>query len=336
MTLKEKLSWGVLGAAGIAKLRMIPAIQESESGRVAALASRSADKATEVAKQFGVERAYGSYDELLADQDIDAIYIPLPNSMHCEWSIKALQAGKHVLCEKPLAISADECRRMVEAAGRSNRLLIEAFWYRHHPQNHLVREAIAEGKLGELRVVRAYHHGNVTDPATNVRMKSELAGGTLVDNGPYPVNLCRWLFGKEPRAVSAFFEFDPVYKVDVSFSGLLDFGPSQVGIVDTGFKHAYKHRYEVIGDRGYVVADRFLVHADMTATLRFSIDGQVSERQIPPTNAFVRQVDAFAACLRDGAESLTPAEDAIKNLTVIEALYQSGREGRHVPIPGIR
>ena len=331
--INEQLNWGVLGAARIATNQMIPAIQQSDTGRVAAIASRSAAKASDVAEHFGIDRSYGSYDDLLADPDIDVIYNPLPNSMHLEWSVKSAKAGKHILCEKPLGATADECRQMIDAAAQNNVLLIEAFWYRYHPKNLMIKEMVDDGSLGTLRAVRAYHYGTETRPTTSIAMSSELAGGALLFGGCYPVNLSRWLFGREPKTVSAIFEFDPLYKVDVTFNGLLDFGANQHGIANCGFHHAEKSRYEVIGERGYAVVEPFLTGDPGAMIVRFEIDGRKFERQTPPANAFVIQVDAFTSCLKGEAESLTTAEDAAKNMTVIDSLFRSGRTGRHVAIP---
>ena len=331
--IKDKLNWGVLGAAQIATNQMIPAIQQSGTGRVAAIASRGASKASDVAKRFGIERSYGSYDELVADPQIDAIYNPLPNSLHLEWTVKSANAGKHILCEKPMGATADECRRMIEAAIQNNVLLIEAFWYRYHPKNLMIKEIVDEGRLGKLRAVRAYHYGMQKNRARSIAMSSELAGGALLFGGCYPVNLSRWLFGREPRTVSAIFEFDAVYEVDTTFNGLLDFGAGRHGTANCGFDHAEFSRYEVIGERGYGVVEPFLTGNHGPMTVHFDIDGRKFTRETPPANAFVLQVDAFASRLKGGPESLTTAEDAVKNMTVIDSLFRSGRTGRHVAIP---
>ena len=328
----DKLNWGILSTARIANLHVIPATQQSRTGRVLAIASRSSEKAAEFAERFGIERHYGSYEELLADPDIDAIYNPLPNSMHHEWSIKAAKAGKHILCEKPLGVDVDECRQMIEAARKNNVLLIEAFWYRQHPQHQPVRDAIAEGRLGKIRQIRGYLHVDIANLGSNIRMSKQLAGGTLMDGGCYPVNLCRWLYQAEPRVVSAVMDIDPKHGVEVSFNGMLDFGDGQVGLVSSGFKYARKVSYQVFGELGYALVERFLTSDHTDTTVRLVIDDRISEYHFPAVNAYTLQADAFAACLRDGVESLTPAEDAIGNMAVIKALYLSSRTGRHVSL----
>ena len=329
----EKLKWGVLGTADIATRQVIPATQRSESGRVAAIASRSEEKAAHAARAFDIERHYGSYEHLVEDSGLDAIYIPLPNSMHLEWVIRAAEAGKHILCEKPLGVTADECRQMVNAARKNKVLLVEAFWYRHHPQNQLVKSLVTTGSLGELKIVRGYLQGKGFNPESNIRFSSKLGGGTLLDGGCYPINLCRWLYEREPSVVSAMFEYDDHYKVDVGFYGILQFGDGQFGFTSSGYKHARSVSYEVYGDRGSAVVETFMTGDHESTTVRLIIDGQVSERTFPPVNAYTLQADSFARCLRDGEAPLTPAEDAIKNVAVIEALFESGRTGRHVSVP---
>ena len=332
MTKTDKLNWGILSTARIANLHVIPATQQSETGRVLAIASRSSEKASEFSDRFGIERHYGSYEELLADPDVDAIYNPLPNSMHLEWSIRAAEAGKHILCEKPLGVDVAECRQMIAAARKHGVLLIEAFWYRHHPQHQPVRDAIAEGRLGKIRQIRGYLHVDIANLSSNIRMSKELAGGTLMDGGCYPVNLCRWLYQAEPRVVTAIMDVDPNHGVEVSFNGILDFGDGQVGLVSSGFKYARKVSYQVFGERGYALVEKFLNSDHDEATARLVIDGRPCEYHFPPINAYTLQADAFAACLRNGTESLTPAEDAIGNMATIQALYRSSREGRHVSL----
>lgn len=330
---RDKLRWGVLGTADIAVRQVIPATQQSQSGRVAAIASRSLEKAANAARSLEIERYYGSYEHLLADPDLDAVYIPLPNSMHLEWVTRAAEAGKHILCEKPLGVTADQCGKMVNAAQENDVLLVEAFWYRHHPQNQLVKDLVAAGSLGELKIIRGYLQGMASNPETNIRFSAELAGGTLLDGGCYPVNLCRWLYQREPTVVSAMFEYDDHYAVDVAFYGILKFGDGQFGFTSSGYRHARSVSYEVYGDRGSAVVESFMTSDHASTTVRLLIDGESSERKFPPVNAYTLQAESFVESVREGTAPLTPADDAIKNLAVIEAIIESGRTGRHVSVP---
>lgn len=333
MANRDKLRWGVLGTADIAVRQVIPATQQSRSGHVGAIASRSQAKAAYAARSLEIERYYGSYEHLLADPELEAIYIPLPNSMHLEWVTRAAEAGKHILCEKPLGVTADECRQMVSAARKNNVLLVEAFWYRHHPQNQLVKSLVTAGSLGELKIIRGYLQGKAPDPETNIRFSVELGGGTLLDGGCYPVNLCRWLYNRDPSVVSAMFEYDDHYAVDVAFYGILQFGDGQFGFASSGYRHARSVSYEVYGDRGSVSVESFMTSDHKSTTVRLMIDGEASERKFPPVNAYTLQADSFARCVREGETPITPADDAIKNMAVIEALIESGRTGRHVSVP---
>ncbi len=333
MASRHKLRWGVLGTADIAVRQVIPATQQSRSGHVAAIASRSLENAANAARSLEIERYYGSYEHLLADPDLDAVYIPLPNSMHLKWVTRAAEAGKHILCEKPLGVTADECRQMVSAARKNNVLLVEAFWFRHHPQNRLVKSLVAEGSLGEPKIIRGYLQGKATNPESNIRFSSELAGGTLLDGGCYPVNLCRWLYQREPSVVSAMFEYDYRYNVDVAFYGILQFGDGQFGFASSGYRHARSVSYEVYGDRGSASVESFMTSDHKSTTVRLMIDGEASERKFPSVNAYTLQAESFVENVREGTAPLTPADDAIKNMAVLEALIESGRTGRHVSVP---
>ncbi len=193
--------WGVLGVAKIATEKVIPAMQECQHGQVVAIASRSAEKAQQAAARLGLPRSFGSYEDLLADPDIDAIYNPLPNHLHVPWSIKALEAGKHVLCEKPLALTADEGQKLVDAAARYPHLkVMEAFMYRHHPQWVAVQKLVAEGTVGSLRSIGSFFSYFNRDPG-NVRNQAEIGGGGLMDIGCYPISMSRFICGSEPHRV---------------------------------------------------------------------------------------------------------------------------------------
>jgi predicted dehydrogenase len=220
----RKIRWGVLGVAKIATEKVIPAMQKCQDAEVAAIASRTLEKAQAAARRLGLGKVYGSYEELLADPDIDAIYNPLPNHLHVPWSIKALEAGKHVLCEKPIGLSAADGQTLVEAGRRHPRLkLMEAFMYRHHPQWITARRLVAEGRIGPLCTVQtlfSYFNDNPRD----VRNQAAIGGGGLLDIGCYAVSLSRFLFDREPQRVLGIVEFDPQFGTDRLASGMLDFG----------------------------------------------------------------------------------------------------------------
>jgi len=223
----KKIRWGVLGAAKIARTKVIPAMQRAQEGEVTALASRSLETARAAAAALGIPKAYGSYEELLADPDVDAVYNPLPNHLHVPWSIKAAEAGKHVLCEKPIALSAEEARSLIAVRDRTGVLIEEAFMVRTHPQWRAVREEVRAGRLGELRAIQmAFSYFN-RDPQ-NVRNQAGIGGGALMDIGCYPIVLSRFLFEAEPVRVIASIDRDPEFGTDRLTSALLEFerGPS--------------------------------------------------------------------------------------------------------------
>ena len=323
------LQWGVLGTTNLAVEQVISAIQNSRRGRVAAIASLHREEMEKVANKLDVGRCYDSYEQLLADSRIDAIYVALPNSLRCEWVIQAIESGKPVLCQNPIAASADECRRMIEVARQKDVFLVEASGYRHHPQHQLVREGLIQGRLGKIRVVRA----QLQDPVPENGSSEKLAGSTLMDGGSSLVNLCRWFYRREPTRVSASFRMDPADGVDLSFDGELDFGDDQQGVIAGMFQNGQRtSSYGVEGDRGQLVVEPFLGSEEDSLTIRLTIDGQTSEQHFPAANNFTLQVDAFASCLKEGTPPLPPAEDALQNITVIEALYQSGQTGQQVSV----
>ncbi len=245
-----KIRWGVLGAAKIARTKVIPAMQRAQEGEVTALASRSLETARSAAAALGIAKAYGSYEELLADPDIDAVYIPLPNHLHVPWSIKAAEAGKHVLCEKPIALSADEARTLVAARDRTGVLIQEAFMVRTHPQWLAVRDEVRGGRLGELRAIQmAFSYFN-RDPK-NVRNQADIGGGALMDIGCYPIVLSRFLFEAEPVRVIASIDRDPEFGTDRLTSALLEFERGQSAFTCSTQLVPYQ-RTQVLGTRGRI------------------------------------------------------------------------------------
>jgi predicted dehydrogenase len=219
----KKIRWGVLSTARIGTETVIPAMQLGEYCTVTAIASRRLEKAQAAAGQLGIEKAYGSYEELLADPDIDAVYIPLPNHLHVPWTIKALNAGKHVLCEKPIGLSAAEAQVLLSAARKFPRLkVMEAFMYRHHPQWQWAKQKVIEGEVGEVRTIQSFFSYYNADP-DNIRNKADIGGGGLMDIGCYCISLSRFIFETEPWRVCGIIEEDPSMKVDRLTSGILEF-----------------------------------------------------------------------------------------------------------------
>jgi len=325
----EPVRWGVLGAARIALDKVIPSMQEGEHSRVVAIASRSADKARAAAGALGIERAYESYDALIADPDIEAIYNPLPNHLHVPWSIRAVQAGKHVLCEKPIAMTAKEAVELRDAARRAGVLVGEAFMVRSHPQWIETRRLVESGRIGELQLVHG-HFSYTRRDATDVRSRVEFGGGALFDIGCYPIVIARWMFGAEPRAAVAAIDRDPEFGVDRITSGLLRFDGG-LATFDCGGSMVAHQRMELFGSRGRMQLDLpFTPRA--TERCRIMIDdGSRSGDEIveiDAANQYTLQGDRFSAAIRGVGEVPTSIDSAIANMSAIDALFRSAETGR--------
>jgi D-xylose 1-dehydrogenase (NADP+, D-xylono-1,5-lactone-forming) len=323
---QPKVRWGVLSTSNIGRRAVLPAIQRSSNGELLAVASRDAEMARAFAGELGIPRAYASYAQLLADPEIEAVYIPLPNSLHREWTIKAAQAGKHILCEKPLALNAAECAEMEAAARDNGVLLIEAFMYRFHPQTERVIELIRQGAIGQPRLIHAAFTFRLTNPA-NIRLQANLGGGALMDVGCYCVNLSRTLFDAEPIEAQAFASWS-AGGVDEQMIGGLRFAEGYAQF-DCALTLARRETYQVVGSEGVIEAPvAFLPgHGDTTIRIR----GGAGERSetIAGVDEYQLMAEHFAACVRGQATLRYPPAEAAANMRAIEALYRSARnDGR--------
>ena len=324
------IRWGILGTANIAIKRFIPGVRASRNGVVHAIAARESARANEIASRLAIPNAYGSYEALLADPDVDAVYIPLPNAMHAQWTLAASRHGKPVLCEKPLAIDALEAQHVVDECARLGVPLMEAFMYRFHPQQARVRELIAAGAIGDVRAVRAAFMFSL-DPLTggNVRLSGELAGGALMDVGCYTVNATRMLFAEEPLWASAQWDFREDLGVDVALSGVLGFSDNRMATVDCSFRASGKSSYQVAGSRGRIdVLDAFTPDPASEVTLLVTdASGARTSETISGIDQYCAEAEAFAdALLRRTAVPIAPS-DAVANMRTIDALKNSARLG---------
>lgn len=326
----QTIRWGILSTANIARKRFIPGAAASSNGRVVAIASRDLARARSAAGELHVPRAYGSYEELLADPEVDAIYIGMPNSLHAEWTMKAADAGKPVLCEKPLARSSAEGLAMAEYCAKRGVPLMEAFMYRFHPQHARVRALMDEGAIGELRAVRAAFTF-LLEPFNpkNVRLKADLAGGALMDVGCYCVNAARMLFGEEPAWASAQWDFREEFGVEVALTATLGFSGKRMAIFDCGFRATGQGWYMAAGTKGTIECATAFVPSD-TGTCSLIVTGAVRhEELVPAVDQYRLEAEAFAAALLAGAPVPIAPSDAVGTLRAIEALTRSARaEGR--------
>jgi predicted dehydrogenase len=317
--------------ARIATRKVVPALQGSRFGQVVAIASRDHAKAAQAAAELGIPRAYGSYDALLADAEIDAVYNPLPNHLHVPWTLAALERGKHVLCEKPIALSVAEAETLVAARDRTGLKVQEAFMVRTHPQWLGVRELVRTGRIGPLRALTCTFAYFNEDPA-NVRHVPEFGGGALLDIGCYPVTVSRFLFEAEPLRVLAALERDPRFGTDRLASALLDFGTGQATFTCATQLVPYQ-RVQVLGARGRIEVEvPFNAPADRPCRVlvddgRDLLGGGIEELAFAPCDQYAIQGDLFArAILEDGAVPV-PLEDSLQNTRVLEALFRSAASG---------
>ena len=327
-----KIRWGVLSTARIGMQKVIPALQQGSHGKVTAIASRSLDKARSAAVQLGIPKAYGSYEALLADPDVDAIYNPMPNHLHVPWSIRALEAGKHVLCEKPIGLTADEGRHLLEAAGRHPRLkVMEAFMYRHHPQWQHTRTLVRDGAIGALQTVHSFFSYHNTDPE-NIRNRADIGGGGLMDIGCYNISLSRFLFDAEPRRVLGLLALDPQFKTDRLASGLLDFGTGTATFTCSTQLVPYQ-RAQAFGTEGRVEIEiPFNAPPDRPCRLWHQHGTTTDEVVFEVVNQYTLQGDLFARAVLNDEPVPTPLSDAVANMRVLEALFESAERGGWVTL----
>lgn len=329
---KPPVRWGILGCGSIAEHAICPAIRWSPLSTLMAIASRDAAAAQTKAREVQAPRAYGSYDALLRDDEIDAVYIGLPNGLHEEWTIKAAAAGKHVLCEKSLALNSAAARRMVDACSSANVLLMEAFMYRHHPQWDHVREVLASGRIGDIVVVRAGLMGDLADTA-NHRWSARIGGGALYDVTCYGINVARLLYRREPVSATAIADRFTREGVDRTSTVMLDFGHGKLAVA-TGSLVSFNHQYcDIEGTRGRMtIRNPFIPGWDRT-TISVQHGMNIDTIEVNGANHFLHQVEHFALCVQDRKRPLAPAEDGLANMLACEAAEQSWLSGKTVEVP---
>jgi predicted dehydrogenase len=344
----SKLRWGVLSTAKIGLDMVVPAIQMSKNCEVVAIASRAIqmskncevvaiasrvlEKAELAARKLGVGAAYGSYEQLLADPRVDAIYNPLPNHLHVPWSIRAIDSNKHVLCEKPIALNVEEATQLFEAVRRRPELkVMEAFMYRFHPQWETICDILSAGDIGELSTIYStftYHNVNADD----YRNVPEFGGGGLLDIGCYSISSSRWLFGLEPKRVFGFVQYDPTFGIDRLVSAVLDFGAGTATFTCATQIPRYQ-RMDVYGKEGRIVIEHpFNPPLNAPAYAWLHAAGQSRELASPAANQYTEMAEAFAAAALAGSEVPTPLEDALANMRVIDAVFESGETGSWVKL----
>ncbi len=324
--------WGILSAANIGVKRVGPAIAASSNGRLVAVASRNPQRAAELFTFAPDTLIYDNYDTLINDPEIEALYIPLPNSLHAEWAIKALRAGKHVLCEKPLAVTAEQGVTMVQTARDTGMLLMEAFMYRFHPQTLWALEQVAAGRIGQVKLVRASFAFNVGARPHDIRLQAALAGGSLMDVGCYPVNLCRAVYGHTPIAVGARVFVPSNGEVEQAATAVLDFDDGCFGLIDSNLRLSTRQMAEIIGETGTITIPVPFTPGHIETVVIISVEGQTIQQRFAPIDQYRLEVEHFANCIRFGHDIPLALEESIENQATIEAIYQSA--GYTWPIVG--
>ena len=327
----RKVKWGVLGVAKIAVVKVIPPMQKSELCDIVAIGSRDLSRAQAAAQDLGIAKAYGSYEELLADPEIEAIYNPLPNHLHVPWSIRAAEAGKHVLCEKPIALSVAEAEQLVAVRDRTGVKIEEAFMVRAHPQWLRVKELVDSGRIGEVRSVLGHFSYFNNDPE-NIRSRVDYGGGGLMDIGCYPITTSRFVLKEEPTRVVGLVERDPELKIDRLTSAILDFPTAQL-IFTCSTQMVPYQRMHFLGTRGRIeVVIPF--NAPNDGPCRILVDDQgdlsgqgVETLEFATCDQYGIQGDLFSRAILEQTEVPTPLEDAVKNMAIIEAIFRSADSG---------
>jgi len=327
-----KIRWGVLGAAQIAIKTVIPAMQEAMHAEVTAIASRDIAKAQDAAATLGIAKAYGSYDALLADPDIDAIYNPLPNHLHVPWSIRAAEAGKHVLCEKPIGLTVADVRRLIDVRDRTGIVMGEAFMIVTHPQWIRVMDLVRQGAIGAVRVVQVLFSYTNVNPA-DIRNQVDIGGGGLMDIGCYAIKVSRLVFGAEPTRVIGTIDRDPVFATDRLTSAILEFEGGQ-SVFTCSTQLVPYQSVQILGTEGRIAID-IPFNAIAGESMRIRIDdgsqlggASVNVEAIPACDQYTCQADAFSrAILNDRQAVPVPLEDAARNMAVIDAIIRSAVSG---------
>lgn len=327
----SKIRWGIISTASIGTEQVIPAMQQSEYCEISAIASRNLDTAKTAAKRLGIPTAYGSYDELLQDADIDAVYNPLPNHLHVPVSLQAIQAGKHVLCEKPIALTSGEGQQLVDAARAHPELkVMEAFMYRHHPQWLRAKQIVDEGGIGDLRTIQSFFSYFDND-ATSICNQADLGGGGLMDIGCYNISLSRFLFGRQPNRVMGIVEYDPEFKTDRHASGMMDFGDGTSSFTCSTQMTDYQ-RVNIFGTTGRVEIEiPFNAPSNTACKMWHKVDDKderAEEILILACDHYTIQGDLMSLAILNDTPVPTPIEDSVENMQVIEAIKRSNETGR--------
>lgn len=327
---EHKVRWGIMSTASIGKRSVIPGIQQSKRNTVAAVASRSLENAEQFAKELNIPKAYGSYEELLQDPEIDAVYIPLPNHLHKEWTLKAAAAGKHILCEKPIALDEIEAKEMVEACEKAGVVLAEAYMYRHQQRYEDIKALIKDGEIGDIRGIHANFTFNGAANHNNIRYKKEWGGGSIYDVGCYPISAARFLLDEEPTAVTAHAFFSPEHgDVDMMAAGMMEFSNGVALTFDCAMWAAFRNELEILGTDGRIVMKAAFLGDQSYDIIK---GDEVTTVQVENINPYSLQADSFADSVLDGKPTKFPFEDMIKNMKAVKGALLSAEKNERITL----
>lgn len=327
---EKKVRWGIMSTASIGKRSVIPGIQESKRNVVKAVASRSLENAQAFADELNIPQAYGSYEELLKDPTIDAVYIPLPNHLHKEWTVKAAEAGKHILCEKPIALDEKEALEMIEACNKADVLLAEAYMYRHQPRYEDIKKLMRNGEIGEIRGIHGVFTFNGAQNSENIRFTKEWGGGSIYDVGCYPISAARFLLDEEPTAVTAHALFSPEHgNVDMMAAGLMEFSKGVSLTFDCGMWADFRNTLEILGAKGRIVMNAAFLGDQSYQIIK---NGQIRQVNDENINPYALQADNFAESILDGKPLKFPNEDIIHNIKAVKSVLTSAERQERIKI----
>ncbi|MDC3418349.1 Gfo/Idh/MocA family protein [Aquibacillus salsiterrae] len=322
--IEKKVRWGIISTANIGKRSVIPGIQESKRNEVVAVASRSLENAQKFAEELGIPKIYGSYEDLLNDNEIDAVYIPLPNHLHKVWAIRAAEAGKHVLCEKPIALDEAEAREIVEACEKAGVVLAEAFMYRHQQRYEDIKQKIKNGEIGEVRGLHGVFTFNNASDYSNIRYTKEWGGGSIYDVGCYPISAARLILGEEPTAVTTHAFFSPEHgDVDMMASGLMEF-PNGVALTfDCAMWAEFRNKLEILGSDGRIVLQNAFLGDETYEIIKGGKTEVVKGKNINP---YALQADSFAESVLDGKPTKFSYDDIINNMRAVKGTLDAAEK----------
>lgn len=321
---EKKVRWGIMSTASIGKRSVIPGIQESKRNVVEAVASRSLENAQAFADELGIPKAYGSYEELLNDPAIDAVYIPLPNHLHKEWTLKAANAGKHILCEKPIALDEKEAEEMIVACKNAGVILAEAYMYRHQKRYDDIRTLIHNGEIGDIRSLHGVFTFNGAQDTGNIRFTKEWGGGSIYDVGCYPISAARFLLDEEPSAVTAHAFFSPDHgDVDMMASGIMEFSNGVSLTFDCGMWAEFRNELEILGSQGRIVMKEAFLGDQSYEIIKNGYTEKILDDNINP---YALQADNFAEAVLDGKPIKFPADDIVHNIRAVKGTLISAEK----------